>query len=317
MVHRPQTVVLERLRRGRPLTPSENAVSLTAGEKRHLAGIWSKMERLRDYLATREAGTLADDASDWYERLVGAKRILGNFDNDVSFVATLMAKQFLSQRHPSLMFDVSLKAQSAPGLDIDEVTPEGERVIAEIKTTIPYGETEFGAQQKSMFYKDFEKLAAADAPYRYFIVTEEKAFEVVKRRYLSRLEGVTVALLPLALADARYVVPAAGPERVAAEVIAPSPGTRPSDPPSPLSGEKQADQIRRKILELIEPARNTGEAQLTLRSADVLKAVGLPGNYYPNICSAMRGKKLQKLTNVRIVERKGRDGANFYVSYEL
>jgi len=56
---------------------------------------------------------------------------------------------------------------------------------------------------------------------------------------------------------------------------------------------------------------------LTLRSGDVLKAVGLPGNYHPNVCSAMRGKKLQELANVRIVEQKGRDGANLYVTYEL
>jgi len=275
------------------------------------------MERLRDYLDTRKVGTLADDAGEWYEWLAGVKRILGNFDNDVSFVATLMAKQFLVQRHPSLTFDVSLKPQSAPGLDIDEVTPEGVRVIAEIKTTIPYGGTELGAQQKSMFYKDFEKLAASDATYKYFIVTEEKAFDVVKRRYLPRLEGVTVALLPQALADARYVVPASGPERVTAQVVTPLPSTRPSDSFSPPGGEKQADRIRRKILEMFESARNRGEAQLTLRSGDVLKAVGLPGNYHPNVCSAMRGKKLQELANVRIVEQKGRDGANLYVTYEL
>ncbi len=291
-------------------------MSLTPGEKQHLDGIWSKIERLRDYLATRSARRPADDG-EWYERLVGAKRILGNYDNDVSFVGTLMAKRFLHQRHPSLILDVSLKPQGASGLDIDAVTPEGERVIAEIKTTIPYGDADLGAQQRSMFYNDFEKLAATEALFKYFIVTEVKAFDVVKRRYLPRLRDVTVALLPHALADARYVVLATRSESFTSEVAPPAPSPQLAVSFVPLTGEKQADLVRRKVAELIEAARNGGEAQLTLRSGDVLKAVGLAGNYYPNVCNAMRGKKLQQLASVRIVERKGRDGANFYVVYGL
>ncbi|WP_407311744.1 hypothetical protein [Desulfosporosinus sp. SB140] len=106
-----------------------------------------------------------------------------------------MAKDFLCKKHSFKRFDVAKKPQSAPGLDIDELTLEGERVIAEIKTTIPYGKTDLGSQQKEMFKKDFEKLHKNEANYKYFFVTEPRTYEIVNERYLPKLKGVNVVLL--------------------------------------------------------------------------------------------------------------------------
>lgn len=82
------------------------------------------------------------------------------------------------------------------GLDIDETTLEGERVVGEVKTTIPVGRDKLGAAQKAGMRKDFAKLRAAEAAHKYFFVTEEQAFDVVRRRHTGDLLGVTLVLLP-------------------------------------------------------------------------------------------------------------------------
>jgi len=158
-------------------------------------------------MAERSIPNRDADLGEWYRYLSELKVILGNLNNDVSFVASLLAKEFLLARHRIEGFDVSLKPQSAPGLDIDERTADGERVIAEIKTTIPYGRSDLGAKQKETSRRDFQKLSAEDAAYKYFFVTEERTFRIVRERYLDELEGVTVALLPEALTDSSRVIP--------------------------------------------------------------------------------------------------------------
>lgn len=134
-----------------------------------LMKIGVKVNELREYLSSDELDRKSQDLSYWYSYITQIKKILGNLDNDVSFIACLMAKDFLCKMHSFKWFDVARKPQSAPGLDIDELTLEGERVIAEIKTTIPYGKTDFGSQQKEMFKKDFEKLQKNEANYKYIL----------------------------------------------------------------------------------------------------------------------------------------------------
>jgi hypothetical protein len=77
--------------------------------------------------------------------LSGIKEIVGNASNDLSLVATLMAKEHLYRMLPMQPFDAALKPQGASGLDIDECTVDGERVVAEIKTTSPYRPNDLGA----------------------------------------------------------------------------------------------------------------------------------------------------------------------------
>ena len=115
--------------------------------------------------------------------------------NDLGFFATLMAKQFLSRRH-YVEFDAAAKAQGAPGLDIDTQTRDGRRVIAEIKTTVPYLGTDFGAQQATSIKKDIVKLNSASADYKYFFVTDASAFKALKaKRYLVSTVGIRIVLL--------------------------------------------------------------------------------------------------------------------------
>jgi hypothetical protein len=137
-----------------------------------------------------------EDTAAWFSFLAKLKAIQGNSSNDVSFVATLMAKQYLAQCYGLISFDAAEKPQGAPGIDIDVQLPDGKRLVAEIKTTSPYMPNDLGAQQKATFEKDFMKLQNAVADIKLFLVTEPRTFELMKRsKYRSMLQGVTVVLL--------------------------------------------------------------------------------------------------------------------------
>ncbi len=125
------------------------------------------------------------------------RQIVGNASNDLSFVATLMAKEHLCSVLDMVPFDAAVKPQGAPGLDIDERTRTGERVVAEIKTTVPYLPTDLGAQQKTTFRKDFVKLQLAEASHKFFFLTNRRAYDLVIRKYTTDLAGVSVVLLPI------------------------------------------------------------------------------------------------------------------------
>jgi hypothetical protein len=127
--------------------------------------------------------------------LVGIKEIVGNASNDLSLVATLMAKEHLYRMLPMQPFDAALKPQGASGLDIDECTVDGERVVAEIKTTSPYRPNDLGAAQKASFVRDFAKLRAAEAKHKFFFVTDPATYAVVQRRYAPEMPEVACVLL--------------------------------------------------------------------------------------------------------------------------
>ena len=168
--------------------------ALTEREQQYCDGIADRINRIRSMLNERSLGSSVEP-SDWYDFLAALKQIQGNASNDVSFIATILAKHYLIHKH-GVSFCAAEKPQGAPGVDIDVLTREGERVVGEIKTTMPYQAGDFGAQQAVMFRKDFAKLAAAGAKYKYLFVTERATFDVLRKpKYLRDLEGVTIVLL--------------------------------------------------------------------------------------------------------------------------
>jgi hypothetical protein len=168
---------------------------LTPGERQAVQGILDRIAMLARFLEQRPVPEDAD-AGVLYGYLASMKKIQGNTDNGVSLVACLMAKEYLTRQLDMQPFDVAAKPQGAAGLDIDECTTAGARVVAEIKTTMPYGANDLGNAQRSSFEKDFKKLNAATAVHRFFFVTERRTFELIRGKYASKIPGVNVVLLP-------------------------------------------------------------------------------------------------------------------------
>lgn len=158
--------------------------------------IVQRMLQVRSYLEENDFPTF-NNIPAWYDFLTDIKTIQGNFNNDVSFLATMMAKHYLEQNYGIENFYATDKPQGAPGLDIDIYLPDGRRLVAEIKTTIPYKPNELGAQQINTFEKDFFKLAEAEAEIKIFFLTEKRTFELMKKpKYSSQLTDINIVLLP-------------------------------------------------------------------------------------------------------------------------
>lgn len=169
---------------------------LSPAERDYVEEMTRRLAQMRSFLAERPIPT-PEEASAWYQYLASLKNIQGNANNDVSFAATLMAKTYLRAKFQCHSFDAAEKAQGAPGLDIDIWLPDKRRLVAEIKTTVPYKSNDLGAQQKAMFEKDFLKLASTKAAVKLFFLTERRTFDLMRAsKYRSKLAGIRVVLLP-------------------------------------------------------------------------------------------------------------------------
>jgi hypothetical protein len=161
-----------------------------------LQGLEAKVLRLSEFFS-RVPFPQTEEPTDWYSYLASFKGELGNIYNDVSLLATMMAKEFLQACFELPDFDAAAKPQGAAGLDVDVRTQQGSRVIAEIKTTSPYGSGDLGAQQGETFRKDAGKLTRTPAEHRFFFVTERSTFDVLKKpKYREMFAGIRVVLLP-------------------------------------------------------------------------------------------------------------------------
>lgn len=153
---------------------------------------FQKLESLRNALYTDSDMGDIYEVFKYFNRI---KEIMGNFNTDVSFITCLMAKDYLCNQFDLEYFDVSEKSQSAPGPDIEVYTAEGKKIIAEIKSTIPYKDNDFGSQQINSLRNDFSKLKNSSADYKYMFVTNESAYNILNIKYSAELEGIMLVLL--------------------------------------------------------------------------------------------------------------------------
>ncbi|MCM3390240.1 hypothetical protein M3649_19260 [Ureibacillus chungkukjangi] len=186
---------------------NENSSKLSDGEIEYTQNLSEKMKHVRAVLTDDMVYNFNNKSVvEQYALMKGFRRIIGNIDNDLSFLGCLLIKEFLIERHSCSALNMALKPQGSPGLDIDEKTRDGKRIIGELKTTYPYQENNLGANQKVNFIKDFEKLQQNDADYKYFFVTESKTFEIVRNKYSQYLKGINLVLLPQALTNCNFVI---------------------------------------------------------------------------------------------------------------
>jgi len=175
-------------------SPINHAMKLSQTEHGYSATIHAKLQELRTFL-TDTALDPAAHATDAYLFLSKLKSVLGNLNNDISFVATLMAKEYLSRKFYVSAFDAAAKAQGASGIDIEFRTQDGKRIAAEIKTTFPY-QPGFGAKQREMISKDIEKLKKSNADAKFLFLTERLSFEAARKVRNWTGCGIRVVLLP-------------------------------------------------------------------------------------------------------------------------
>lgn len=169
-----------------------NNENITRKENDTVYKSFQKLESLRNALYTDSDMGDIYEVFKYFNRI---KEIMGNFNTDVSFITCLMAKDYLCNQFDLEYFDVSEKSQSAPGPDIEVYTAEGKKIIAEIKSTIPYKDNDFGSQQIDSLRNDFSKLKNSSADYKYMFVTNESAYNILNKKYSAELDGIMLVLL--------------------------------------------------------------------------------------------------------------------------
>jgi hypothetical protein len=164
---------------------------LTPAEESFCQTILTKDLMLRSFLE-REGLANPIDATHWLRYLTGIKHSLGNLNNDIGFVATLLAKAYLNRRFGITDFDAAGKPQGASGIDIAARTADGKIVVGELKTTKPY-QPGFGAAQRVSILKDLARLATTTADHRFMFVVDPDAYRALcGRNFASKVPGVEV-----------------------------------------------------------------------------------------------------------------------------
>ena len=166
---------------------------LTEREHRYCTEIRTRIAQARAFL-------LSDDLADppepkvLFQFLAKLREIQGNVSNDVSFTATLMAKEYLSAKF-GVTFDAAEKPQGAPGIDIDVLT--GLVSASSQKSRQPFRiKLQTSAQQAASFKKDFVKLTNATAMHKFLFVTDRCAYVALQKpKYLAQIHGVRVVNL--------------------------------------------------------------------------------------------------------------------------
>jgi len=141
-----------------------------------LSGISKKMGELRTFIVREDLQVKEANVRDALMKFLALKKIIGNIDNDIHFLASCLANSFLKKKH-GVTIDLT-KAVGSSGLDI-----ELEEIVAEIKTTIPYHENDFGANQRENIKKDLERLENTVERHKYFFVIDGKTERILKQKY--------------------------------------------------------------------------------------------------------------------------------------
>ena len=185
----------------------DNRNGLSKEEMNYIDILSEKIDKVREFLTEKMSSDFSNESLiEQYQMMKDVRRVIGNIDNDLSFLGCLLIKELLYQRHSFAELNMALKPQGSPGLDVEETTIDGKKIIGELKTTFPYKEYDLGANQKSNFMKDFEKLQHNVADYKYFFVTESKTFDIVREKYSQYLKGINLVLLPQALSSNEFII---------------------------------------------------------------------------------------------------------------
>jgi len=164
-------------------------------ESKYLEKISNIIDSLKNIILNTNFDKHNIDIKYWYIFLNEIKNTIGNFNEKLSFLSCLLAKKYLMEIHEIEDFDVALKSQCAPGLDIDIYTKNGERIIAEIKTTNSLYKNSLGANQKEKICDDLNKLNKKVADYKYLFLTEENTHNIVNKNYGKKYKDINIIKL--------------------------------------------------------------------------------------------------------------------------
>lgn len=169
---------------------------MTANEETDFCKQISKIEKLKIFLREKDA-KYNNFSPKVLEDFIAIKNILGNVNTSINFLSCLQAKLFLEKQFTISLPEITEKTVNSPRLKIDFIFPDKKRLIADVKTTSPVYNNDFGAKQKEEIQKILNKLRSENAVYKYLFVINAETLKILHSQYTNELAGISVQLLPL------------------------------------------------------------------------------------------------------------------------
>lgn len=163
-------------------------------EQEDFIEISDRLSKVKDYLKEKDTSYSISNINNMIEDFVKVKDLLGNLGSIINFLTLQSAKLILEKKFNQKLPDVLLKDINTPGIKIDFSLKNGQRVIAEAKTTTPTGRT-FGAKQREEISKVLDKLKSIEADHKFLFVTNENTARILGIEYSMELVGITVELI--------------------------------------------------------------------------------------------------------------------------
>ena len=125
------------------------------------------------------------------DSLVEKKKELSSVNIKIHSNAVQLAEQYLKKIHPNIQsWDTKLGSDS--GVDIVGYDNNKEKVVGEVKSTIPYGGNRLGAAQAKSIKYDLDKMKKYPGTSKYFFILNSLAKTAVMHKFQDELEDIKV-----------------------------------------------------------------------------------------------------------------------------
>lgn len=120
--------------------------------------------------------------------LIVKKKELSKINLKIHSNAVLLALQHLKEKHPDVK-NWETKLGSDSGVDI---IGDEDKVVGEIKSTIPYGGNRLGAAQATSIKHDLDKMKKYHSASKYFFILDSVAKTAVIHKFQNELNDIKV-----------------------------------------------------------------------------------------------------------------------------
>jgi len=125
------------------------------------------------------------------DSLVAKKKELSSVNIKIHSNAVQLAEQYLKKIHPDIQ-NWETKLGSDSGVDIVGYDNNKEKIVGEVKSTIPYGGNRLGAAQATSIKYDLDKMKKYPGASKYFFILNSIAKTAVMHRFQDELDDIKV-----------------------------------------------------------------------------------------------------------------------------
>ncbi len=125
------------------------------------------------------------------DSLVEKKKEISQTNIKIHSNAVQLAEQYLRKIHPDIQ-NWETKLGSDSGVDIVGYSNNEEKIVGEVKSTIPYGGNRLGAAQATSIKHDLDKMKKYHGTSKYFFILDSITKTAVIHKFQNELDDIKV-----------------------------------------------------------------------------------------------------------------------------